>query len=329
MEKSIDIRMVPEKNSEAHDKFYTEIISGLKDNPKHLLSKYFYDEKGDVFFQNIMKMPEYYLTNCELEIFTEKKEELAKAIKAYDEPFDLIELGAGDATKSSFLLDYLVKQKADFTYMPIDISGNIISLLQNNLTNKIPDLQIIGLNGEYFEMLDKANKISSKRKVILFLGSNIGNMEQEEAYQFCKELKQKLNSGDILIIGFDIKKNPHTILDAYNDKTGITAAFNLNLLDRINRELDADFDIEKFQHYQTYDPMSGACRSYLISLLEQTVTIGNQEIYFKENEAIYMEVSQKYSSEEIDKMAVRTGFLPLEKISDSKKWFIDAIWQVD
>jgi L-histidine N-alpha-methyltransferase len=329
MEKSIDFRIIPEKNFEAHHKFHTEIINGLKDNPKHLLSKYFYDEKGDVFFQRIMKMPEYYLTNCELEIFTEKKEELAKAIRAYDEPFDLIELGAGDATKSSFLLDYLVKQKADFTYMPIDISGNIISLLQNNLTDKIPDLQIIGLNGEYFEMLDKANEISSKRKVILFLGSNIGNMEQEEAYQFCKELKQKLNSGDILIIGFDVKKNPHTILNAYNDKTGITADFNLNLLDRINRELDADFDIEKFQHYQTYDPISGACRSYLISLSEQTATIGKEQISFKENEAIYMEVSQKYSSEEIDKMAVRTGFLPLEKIYDSRKWFIDAIWQVD
>lgn len=314
--------------AETQNRFQNEIINGLKDNPKHLLSKYFYDKKGDDLFQQIMNMPEYYLTNCELEIFTEKTDELAKAIRAFEEPFDLIELGAGDATKSSFLLDFLVKQNADFTYMPIDISGNIIALLQDNLKVKIPDLNIVGLNGEYFEMLDKANEISSKRKVILFLGSNIGNMEIEEAYHFCSELRQKLNPGDILLIGFDLKKNPHTILNAYNDHTGITAAFNLNLLDRINNELDADFNTNNFQHYQTYDPLTGACRSYLISLKEQRVTIENEQIIFRENEAIYMEISQKYSLEEINSMAVKNGFSPLQQISDSKKWFIDAIWKV-
>ncbi|GAA5090023.1 L-histidine N(alpha)-methyltransferase [Chryseobacterium ginsengisoli] len=314
--------------AETQNRFQNEIINGLKDNPKHLLSKYFYDKKGDDLFQQIMNMPEYYLTNCELEIFTEKTDKLAKAIRAFEEPFDLIELGAGDATKSSFLLDFLVKQNADFTYMPIDISGNIIALLQDNLTVKIPDLNIVGLNGEYFEMLDKANEISSKRKVILFLGSNIGNMEIEEAHHFCSELRQKLNPGDILLIGFDLKKNPHTILNAYNDPTGITAAFNLNLLDRINNELDADFNTNNFQHYQNYDPLTGACRSYLISLKEQRVNIENEQIIFRENEAIYMEISQKYSLEDMNSMAVKNGFSPLQQISDSKNWFIDAIWKV-
>lgn len=314
--------------TEMHDKFQNEIVRGLKDNPKHLLSKYFYDKKGDELFQQIMSMPEYYLTNCELEIFTEKTADIADAINAFEEPFDLIELGAGDATKSSFLLDFLVKQHADFTYMPIDISGNIIAVLEDKLTVKIPDLNIVGLNGEYFEMLDKANKISSKRKVILFLGSNIGNMEVEKAYDFCKELRQKLNPGDILLIGFDLRKNPRTILNAYNDEAGITAAFNLNLLDRINHELNANFDIDKFQHYQTYDPLTGACRSYLISLKDQIISIENEQIQFRENEAVYMEISQKYSLEEINVMAVESGFKPLKQIPDSKNWFIDAIWKV-
>jgi len=314
--------------TETQDKFRNEILNGLKENPKHLLSKYFYDKKGDLLFQQIMNMPEYYLTDCELEIFTEKTADLANAINAFDEPFDLIELGAGDATKSSFLLDFLIKQNADFTYMPIDISGNIIEVLEDRLALKIPDLHITGLNGEYFEMLDKVNEISSKRKVILFLGSNIGNMEIEEAYHFCSELRQKLNPGDILLIGFDLKKNPHTILQAYNDKTGITAAFNLNLLTRINEGLNADFDVNKFKHYQTYDPLTGACRSYLISLKDQMVTIENEKIQFKENEAVYMEISQKYSLDEINLMAVKNGFEPLREISDSKKWFIDAIWEV-
>lgn len=313
---------------DTHHKFKNEILNGLSEEPKHLLSKYFYDKKGDELFQQIMNMPEYYLTDCELEIFTRKKNEIAKAVRAFDEPFDLVELGAGDATKSSYLLEYLVAQNADFTYMPIDISANIISILEENLTSKIPELQMTGLNGEYFEMLDKANEISSRRKVILFLGGNIGNMEIEEAYEFCNALKSKLNPNDILLIGFDLKKNPHTILAAYNDKAGITSSFNLNLLTRINEELEADFNIDQFSHYQTYDPLSGACKSYLISLEDQKVYIDDQEIRFKANEAVYMEISQKYSEKEIDIMARKTGFKPLKQISDAKSWFVDAIWKV-
>ncbi|MDN4011092.1 L-histidine N(alpha)-methyltransferase [Chryseobacterium gambrini] len=313
---------------DTHHKFKNEILNGLSEEPKHLLSKYFYDKKGDELFQQIMNMPEYYLTDCELEIFTRKKNEIAKAIRAFDEPFDLVELGAGDATKSLYLLEYLVAQNADFTYMPIDISANIISILEENLTSKVPELQMTGLNGEYFEMLDKANEISSRRKVILFLGGNIGNMEIEEAYEFCNALKSKLNPNDILLIGFDLKKNPHTILAAYNDKEGITSSFNLNLLTRINEELEADFNIDHFSHYQTYDPLSGACRSYLISLEDQKVHIDDQEISFKANEAVYMEISQKYSEKEIDIMARKTGFKPLKQISDNKGWFVDAIWKI-
>ncbi|WP_294288565.1 L-histidine N(alpha)-methyltransferase [uncultured Chryseobacterium sp.] len=328
MDENINMETVSCADCETHHKFESEIIKGLKDNPKHLLSKYFYDQKGDVLFQQIMNMPEYYLTGCEMEIFSRKSHELAEAFKAFDAPFDLVELGAGDATKSSHLLKYLVNRKADFTYMPIDISGNIISLLQERLSEEIPDLDLIGLNGEYFEMLDKASSISSRRKVILFLGGNIGNMEVEDAHEFCRELRKKLSPGDMLLIGFDLKKDPDTILSAYNDEAGITAAFNLNLLERINHEIYGNFDIGKFKHYQTYDPLSGACRSYLISLEEQQVRIGNELIDFKENEAVYMEISQKYALEETDVMAVKNGFKPLKHIQDSKGWFIDAIWKV-
>lgn len=328
MDQNINTETISCADCETHQKFEDEIITGLKSSPKHLFSKYFYDQKGDVLFQQIMNMPEYYLTGCEMEIFSRKSDELAKAIEAFDAPFDLVELGAGDATKSSHLLKYLVNRNADFTYMPIDISGNIISVLRKRLSIEIPDLDLVGLNGEYFEMLDQADSISARRKVILFLGGNIGNMEVREAYDFCSELRKKLNPGDILLIGFDLKKDPDTILSAYNDKAGITSAFNLNLLERINHELNADFDISKFKHYQTYDPLSGACRSYVISLEQQQVTIGNQLIDFKENEAVYMEISQKYALEETDGMALKNGFQPLKHISDSKGWFIDAIWKV-
>ena len=216
-----------------------------------------------------MNCEEYYPTNCELEIFSEKTAEICDAIIGDGDAFDLIELGAGDAMKSSYLLKYLMDQQADFTYLPIDISANVISYLNITLPVTLPGLQIAGLNGEYFEMLERAASISNKRKVVLFLGSNIGNMHVDEAEGFCRELRNHLSPGDMMLIGFDLKKNPKTVLAAYNDKGGITKRFNLNLLERIaNRELNADFDIDKFDHYPTYDPETGACKSYLISLAD-------------------------------------------------------------
>lgn len=308
--------------------FKTDVLDGLKTHPKKLSSKYFYDKEGDHLFQQIMKMPEYYLTDCELDIFKNKTQEIADTIHFDDTPFDLIELGAGDAMKSSYLLKYFVENNADFSYMPIDISGNILSILTEKLHKELPTLLIIPLEGEYFDMLDKATSISKRRKVVLFLGSNIGNMDKEDGSHFCREINRKLNPGDIFLVGFDLKKNPHTILNAYNDATGITAAFNLNLLTRINRELGADFDVKQFQHYQTYDPVSGACRSFLISLVPQVVRIGNTSVQFEENEWIDMEISQKFSLEEIQNIAKESSFYTLNEIKDTKNWFVDAVWQV-
>lgn len=315
------------KNDRANT-FYSDVLKGLAAYPKKLSSKYFYDKTGDQLFQQIMAMPEYYLTNCELDIFQNKTEELTKAISNINESFDLIELGAGDAMKSSYLLKKLVDKGTDFTYMPIDISGNILSVLQENLNKKLPELKILPLQGEYFDMLDKATAISKRKKVVLFLGGNIGNMEIEEAVHFCSEVKRKLNSGDLFLVGFDLKKNPNTILAAYNDPAGITASFNLNLLTRINRELNADFDEKQFQHYQTYDPVSGACRSFLVSLCDQEVRVDNHLFHFKENELIDMEVSQKFSEQDIKKLAGDSGFHILTEIKDAKNWFVDSIWMV-
>lgn len=314
--------------NDSKETFLSDVLDGLKSSPKQLHSKYFYDKAGDRLFQQIMAMPEYYLTDCELDIFKNKTKKIADAINFLDSPFDLIELGAGDAMKSSYLLKYLTKENVDFTYMPIDISGNILSVLNEKLNNEIPKLEIVSLEGEYFDMLDKATSISKRRKVVLFLGGNIGNMDLEESYHFCREVRRKLNRGDILIVGFDLKKNPHTILNAYNDETGITSSFNLNLLVRINRELEADFDVLNFQHYQTYDPISGACKSYLVSLAQQNVHIGKEVFNFEENELIDMEISQKFSNDDISKLARDSKFHIIDEIHDSKNWFVDSIWQL-
>lgn len=306
--------------------FLADVLTGLGSFPKKLQSKYFYDKTGDALFQQIMAMPEYYLTRCELDIFENSTANLAGIITEAGTAFDLIELGAGDATKSSYLLKYLVHQKTDFTYMPIDISGNILNVLDVKLKAEVPDLDVVCLEGDYFAMLKKATGISERRKVVMFLGGNIGNMEKEDAEGFCRELRNYLTKGDIVLVGFDLKKNPQTILDAYNDKHGITAAFNLNLLTRINRELGADFNVNRFEHYQNYDPLTGACRSYLVSLDSQEVTVDTTRIHFDKDEVIYMEVSQKFSAEDIRGLAHNSGFAIAGAVNDSKGWFTDSLW---
>jgi len=317
----------PETTTSPNQQFFDDVVKGLTSVPKHLDSKYFYDSKGDELFQQIMNCPEYYPTNCEMEIFCNKTADLAKPLIEGGEPFDLIELGAGDATKSSCLLKYLLEENVDFTYLPIDISDHVISYLNVSLPVSMPNLKIQGLNGEYFEMLTKASSLSSNRKVVLFLGSNIGNMPVKDAESFCKELRKHLSPGDHVLMGVDLKKDPQTILDAYNDKGGITSRFNLNLLQRINNELGADFNISKFHHYPTYDPETGSCKSYLISTDHQQINLpAHGQINFEKDEFIYMEVSQKYTLSQIEHMAKQAGFNPVEHFFDHKKWFTDSIW---
>ena len=318
--------LVNTKPSDVTDQFFDDVITRLRSTPKTLSSKYFYDVNGDKLFQDLMNCEEYYPTKCELEIFTEQTAGLCDAMIGAGDAFDLIELGAGDAMKSTFLLKYLLEHKADFNYLPIDISDNVISYLNITLPVTLPGLQIAGLNGDYFDMLKKAASISNRRKVVLFLGSNIGNMPVSNAEDFCRELRKHLSPGDMVLIGVDLKKNPKTVLAAYNDKGGITKRFNLNLLERINRELNADFDLSKFEHYPTYDPETGACKSYLVSTDDQQVKIGKEHIHFLKDEYIYMEISQKYTVMQTNQMAENAGFKAVNIFFDSKKWFIDAIW---
>ncbi|HEY4208904.1 MAG TPA: L-histidine N(alpha)-methyltransferase [Puia sp.] len=306
--------------------FYQDVINGLKASQKYLLSKYFYDEAGDRLFQQIMASPEYYLTRCEMEIFQRQSGDIAAYFQG--EPFDLVELGPGDATKSLHLLRELMKRKAPFTYYPIDISSNVIGWLEEKLPISLPGIALQGLNGEYLDRMEHVEHISQRRKIVLFMGANIGNMTMQQAALFCRQLHDRMRPGDLLLIGFDLKKDPKTILDAYNDKQGFTRAFNLNLLTRINRELGADFDLAQFEHYPIYDPASGACKSYLISRIAQDVRIdGEDAIHFAASEPIYMEISQKYSLGEIHYLARQSGFKAIHEFYDPKNIFTDILWE--
>jgi L-histidine N-alpha-methyltransferase len=324
--------MIPTQNKTISSKqqFYSDTLKGLKSTPKFMSSKYFYDQQGDKLFQQIMAAEEYYLTDSEMEILMEQSAQISKAIGFDGQPFDLIELGAGDATKSIHLLKQMMQDNLDFRYLPVDISENVINNLSNTLPDKIPGLNMEGLNGDYFDMLERVSELSNRRKVILFMGANIGNMTVDEAGMFCRKLKNFLSKDDLVIVGFDLKKNPKQILAAYDDREGITKAFNLNLLNRINNELGGDFELDNFEHYASYDPESGACKSYLISLKEQQIRLGDTEsISFDKNEYIYMEISQKYALNEIEELAKSSGFTPVTSFFDRKKYFIDSLWRVD
>lgn len=309
--------------------FQEDVLRGLSASNKFLQSKYFYNSEGDQLFRQIMDCPEYYLTRCEMEIFSTHVEEVVQTLLKRDRAFDIVELGAGDAVKSIHLLRSLWQERIDYTYFPVDISDNVIRFLEQKLPEQIPSIHIVGLNGEYMDMVMQANLISHRKKIYLFLGANIGNFTTAYAKEFLRELGAQMNPGDMILIGFDLKKDPRLILNAYNDTKGITKAFNLNLLKRINSELNANFNITYFDHYATYDPMTGACRSYLISLKQQQVTIADEIICFDRYETIYMELSQKYSTLEIDALAYHTGFKPLDCFYDSHNWFVDVIWEKD
>lgn len=308
-------------------KFASDVLEGLSASPKYISSKYLYDERGDRLFKAIMRMPEYYLTDSEYEIFSTCKHELLKTFTEQKGEFILADLGAGDGVKTKLLLKQLMEEQVKFSYMPIDISSSAIDLLENDLAENIPGITVQGINDDFLSALEKLNN-REVRKVIMFLGSSIGNYENNHAIDLLSEIAKMLHPEDMLLIGFDLKKDPAVIFDAYNDKQGITRAFNYNLLERINKDLGANFDISKFKHYPTYDPISGDARSYLVSKQKQEVFIEaiDKLIPFNQWELIHVEVSKKYDIESIEKLAANSGFDIKYNFYDCRNYFVDSVW---
>jgi len=309
--------------------FADDVLRGLSAAPKFLSSKYFYDDEGSRLFQEIMKLPEYYLTRAEFDIFSTQTSEIFQSFTKNSEVFDLIELGAGDGSKTSLLVDYFLKQGVDFTYVPIDISAEALSFLTEKFQTLFPGLSIQTEQGDYFQTLETFQSKSDKRKIILFLGSNIGNFGKAQAQNFFRQLRAVMNDTDLLFIGFDLQKDPRVILGAYDDAQNVTAEFNLNLLTRINRELGANFNLENFSHYASYHPIDGAARSFLISRKAQTVFVEslNKTFDFAAWEPIFMEISQKYSLAMIEELSQTSGFEISQYFFDSQKFYTNSLWK--
>ena len=303
--------------------FKKEVFEGLSAFPKYLSSKYFYDKKGDKLFQDIMAMPEYYLTGCEFQILSSHTETIGELFRDRENGLDLIELGAGDGKKTKVLLKYMADHNFNFVYKPIDISENAVEKLSENLATEMPALTVDAEVGEYFEVLERLKGFNKRKKVIMVLGSNIGNLKHPKAIEFFTKLKDAMLPDDLLFMGFDQKKNPQTILDAYNDEAGITAAFNKNILTRINRELGGNFDVDKFKHWEAYNPETGTAKSFLVATeaMQASIEKLGLTVNFEQWETIHTEISQKYDDKIVQWLAEQSGLEIETSFTDEKGYY--------
>jgi dimethylhistidine N-methyltransferase len=293
--------------------FRMEVLNGLKKEPKQLDSKLLYDEKGSTLFEKITTLPEYYQTRTELAILKRYAKDMASYI---GEQAVLIELGSGSSEKVKMLLDELPKPAA---YIPVDISKTFLEESAKSLAHAYPNLTVAAICADYTRSFDLPN-IQGK-KVVFFPGSTFGNFELLEANAFLRLMSGMLTKGDGLLIGIDLKKDLSILNRAYNDSAGVTAAFNLNVLERINRELDADFQLHQFEHRAFYNKKRERIEMHLKSLVDQVVTVGLVPIHFKKGETIHTENSYKFSILAFQAMAEANGFKSQKVWTDSDSLF--------
>ncbi|MFW6224111.1 MAG: L-histidine N(alpha)-methyltransferase [Bacteroidota bacterium] len=308
--------------------FLKDVELGLSSNPRSLPSKYLYDDTGSALFQEIMKMPEYYPTDCEMEILSAKQMDFNKYFQN-GKPLEFVELGAGDGFKVVSFLKFFNKNGTDFSYKPIDISSKALETLEHRVASELPGIKIETYQDDYFLALEKLSRQNHSHRIYLFLGGNIGNFSKNQALEFLINMRASILKDDLVIVGFDLKKDPRVIINAYDDPHGITAKFNLNMLRRINRELDANFDLDAFQFYPYYYPETGEVKSYLYSLKDQEVYIDKARLHvpFKKWDYIHTEISKKFDLKEIEELAKQTGFRLVQHVFDEKQYFSDSIFR--
>jgi L-histidine N-alpha-methyltransferase len=310
--------------------FGADIMRGLSGIPKSLSSKYFYDGTGSRLFRKIMDLPEYYLTRTETAIFTLQQKEIIYSFAAGKSAFDLVDLGAGDAAKTRILLQEMLAENLLFTYIPIDISAHAMEDLAHALHLEMPTMSVKALASDYFTALSWLQHNRDTRKVVFFLGSNIGNFEPKAIRTFARRLRRYLKPGDQVLMGFDLKKEPHLIRQAYDDAAGITAAFNYNLLHRINHEFNGNMVVDQFRHFAEYNPVSGDMKSYLLPAAQQEIFLGDLNFSFSLEawEPIHTETSHKFTLREIERLGQASGFRINSVFTDDQHYFSDVLLDV-
>ena len=296
--------------------FQEEVLAGLSKSPRQLPCKFFYDEHGAQLFQQICNLPEYYVTRTEIQILRLHGAEIADALGPQ---IELIGLGTGAGTKTRILL---AEMERPAVYVPIDISKEQLTKSSERFRKMFPDMQVLPVAADYLEPFElPLPRQLSSRSVIYFPGSTIGNFEPDEASEFLSRLVELAGEDGGLLIGVDLQKDRHVIEAAYNDSAGVTAKFNKNLLTRINRELDGDFDLGRWQHYAIYNPSQGRIEIYVLSEVDQTVRIGEREFQLRAGEKILTEYSYKHTIGGFIMLARQAGFEFRQVWTDDDRWF--------
>jgi dimethylhistidine N-methyltransferase len=310
-----------------HDRFRREVLEGL-DRPRRALpSVWFYDVQGSRLFQRIMQLPGYYPTRLETGIFERHAEAMLAALP--DAPAAIVDLGAGDGAKTGLLVAAARGRSAGVLYAPVDLSAEALDSATARMGGTWPDLGLLPVQGDYVAGLAQAARASGPGPLLaLLLGSNLGNLEWPAAVGLLRSLRRALRPGDHLLIGLDLLKEVAVLDAAYDDPDGVTAAFNLNLLARVNREMGGDFDLGGFSHRATFDPGRPAMVSWLVSSRRQVVTVAGRRFQFEAGEAIHTEISWKYTEAQVGELALQAGFDEVARFCDERRWFADALWSV-
>ncbi|UCC93218.1 MAG: L-histidine N(alpha)-methyltransferase [Thermoplasmata archaeon] len=320
------IRIEETEGTCGSEQFAEDVLTGLSAFPKSLPCKYIYDGEGDRLFREITEQPEYYLTRTEYSILLENSGRIAARLG--EGPFNMVELGPGDGGKARVLMEEFSERGLEYRFVPIDICESSLEHIIERSEKLFSDVPVDGLVADYHDGLSWLARSSSCRNFVMFLGSNIGNFEPEAAMSFLKNLREALRPGDMVLIGFDMKKDFEVLNRAYNDERGVTDRFHLNLLGRINRELGGRFRMDTFEYSGHYDPSSGAIKSYLVSNTDQTVHVDGlgTSFSFRAWEPVHTESSYKYTPSDIEEMAEGAGFRIVEDYTDPNGFFVDSLW---
>jgi L-histidine Nalpha-methyltransferase len=296
-----------------------EVLRGLLSHPKTLPPKLFYDAAGAKLFEQISELPEYYLTHAELEILGEHASDIAALAGP---AAALIEFGSGAGVKIRLLLDALDRPAA---YVPIDVSREQLARVARSVESDYPGLVVRPLCGDYAGRLELPSLPMAGRRIAVFPGSTIGNMHPMEAASFLNRVRRIVGPGGKLVLGVDRRKDARTLDAAYNDSTGVTARFNLNILARLNRELGADFDLARFRHRAFFNSEASRIEMHLVSLAPQTVRIAGTAIDFEDGETIWTESSYKYDRRRLDDLVGGAGFVIERLWTDTGEQFWVAV----
>lgn len=302
-----------------NDAIAFEVYEGLTAAPKHLPSKLFYDEAGSQLFEQITELPEYYLTRTERSIF---EQHAADILRQAGPSVTLVELGAGTATKTCILIEELLRHQSRSLFYPIDVSPSALEQAQRQLASEFPSLRVNPIVADYTGGVPALSRITG-RKLVLYIGSSIGNFEPPQAIRILRRIRQTLRTGDALLLGADYAKPAKILLPAYDDAQGVTASFNKNILARLNRELDADFSLDAWRHIALWNRRCSRMEIYLESLVEQTAFLPalDLDVKFDAGERIHTENSYKYTDGMIESILRESGFTLEHSWCDRRKWF--------